>query len=129
METAATALVPCAYCRGKGTDPYGVQEPPADCEVCHGHGTKRVPWPHVSCAFCEGTGSFRSFYCLVCRGVGVVPQLSGPTRRCEECHGRAFDCGCGLPCPRCRGRGVVTDHSAPFPAGPFLDATHAEVSY
>jgi DnaJ-class molecular chaperone len=125
METAATSLFPCAYCRGKGVAPYAVQEP-SDCEVCHGSGTNVVPWPSVSCAFCEGTGTFRSFCCMVCRGTGVVPQLAGPTRRCEECHGRAFDFRGGLPCLRCRGRGVVTDEAPRYTAGPFLEATHAE---
>jgi DnaJ-class molecular chaperone len=128
METAATALLPCAFCRGKGIASYDVLNSP-HCEVCHGRGTNRVVWPHVGCAFCEGTGSFRTFGCLVCRGTGVVPPLPGPTHRCEECRGRAFDSRNGLPCLRCRGRGVVTarDHS-PHPAfaGPFLEATHAE---
>jgi DnaJ-class molecular chaperone len=127
METAATVLFPCAFCRGKGIAPYHVQEPPPRCEVCHGRGMNLVPWPYVSCAFCEGTGNFRSFCCLVCRGTGVMPPLCGPTRRCEECHGRAFDPRGGLPCLRCRGRGVVaTDQAVASVAGPFLDATHAE---
>jgi DnaJ-class molecular chaperone len=127
METAATTLLPCAFCRGKGISPYGAMEPPPCCEVCQGHGTNLVPWPHVGCAFCERTGSFRTFSCLVCRGTGVVPPLPGPTHRCEECRGRSFDSRSGLPCLRCRGRGVVTS-LAPHPtvAGPFLEATHAE---
>jgi DnaJ-class molecular chaperone len=130
METAATALLPCAFCRGKGIAPYGMMDPPPRCEVCYGHGTNVVPWPHDGCAFCEGTGTFRTFSCLVCRGTGVVPPLPGPTHRCEECRGRAFDTRGGLPCLRCRGRGVVASHSPPprqSAAGPFLEATHAEV--
>jgi DnaJ-class molecular chaperone len=129
MDTAATALLPCAFCRGKGIAPYGLLEPAPRCEVCHGQGSNLVPWPHVGCAFCAGTGNFRTFSCLVCRGTGVIPPLLGPTRRCEECHGRAFDRRSGLPCLLCRGRGVVTDHdslSHPAVAGPFLEATHAE---
>jgi DnaJ-class molecular chaperone len=127
METAATALLPCAFCRGHGFAPYGVPEHQPHCEVCQGQGTNRVPWPHMGCAFCEGSGNFQSFSCLVCRGTGVVPPLPGPTRRCEECHGRAFDRRCGLPCLRCRGRGIVTAQTPRRgAAGPFLDATHAE---
>jgi hypothetical protein len=129
METAATALLPCAFCRGIGLAPHSVPGTDARCEVCNGNGTNVVSWPHEGCAFCEGTGNFRSFSCLVCRGTGVVPPLAGPTRRCEECRGRSFDCRSGMPCLRCRGRGVIAAQ-APAPgraAGPFLEATHAEV--
>jgi DnaJ-class molecular chaperone len=131
METAATALLPCAFCRGKGITPYESHEAASRCEVCQGRGANLVSWPHVSCAFCEGTGNFKTFSCLVCRGTGVVPPLSGPTHRCEECRGRAFDHASGLPCLRCRGRGVVAARAGPphpILAGPFLEATNAEAS-
>jgi DnaJ-class molecular chaperone len=128
MDSPATTLIPCAFCRGKGV--ASRPDVSAHCEVCLGRGTNTVPWPHVDCAFCEGSGSFRTFSCLVCRGTGVVPPLAGPTRRCDDCRGRAFDHRTGLPCLRCRGRGLVACEAhalEPAVAGPFLEATHAEV--
>ncbi len=129
METAATSQLPCAYCRGTGAAPHALPGDPPHCEVCHGLGTNAVPRPCVPCAFCQGTGSFQTFGCPVCRGTGAVAPPPGPTRRCEECRGRAFDPRCGLPCLRCRGRGVVTAHAPPPEppsAAPFLEATQAE---
>jgi DnaJ-class molecular chaperone len=128
MESRPTTIIPCASCRGTGGH-YAPGESPAPCEVCAGRGENVAPWPHVGCAYCEGTGSFQSFNCPVCRGIGVVAPPPGPTRRCEVCRGRAFDPRCGFPCRRCRGRGVVTAGSPPprSAAGPFLDVTGAEV--
>ena len=103
-----TAEVVCAFCKGKGTDPYGILSWKSTCYVCHGKGTVVVKVPHVSCRYCRGTGSYKTFSCAVCRGAGMLPAVSGPTRRCPGCEGRAYEISSGLACLECRGRGVVS---------------------
>lgn len=104
METAG---VVCAFCKGKGTDPYGIMSWQSTCYVCHGKGTVAVMGPHVPCRYCEGSGSHKTFSCPACRGAGVVPMIPGPTKRCPACEGRAYEISSGLPCLGCRGSGVV----------------------
>lgn len=103
----ATEVVPCAFCRGKRTDPFGLLSWLSRCEVCHGEGKVTVPLPHVRCAFCSGSGSYKRFSCMVCKGRGALAPLRGPTKRCPECSGRAYETSSGLDCLRCRGRGQV----------------------
>lgn len=102
------AQVVCAFCKGKGTDPYGILSWESTCCVCHGKGHVVVPVPHVPCRYCGGTGSHKTFSCTVCRGRGVVPSVPGPTRRCPSCEGWAYEISSGLACLECRGRGVVS---------------------
>jgi DnaJ-class molecular chaperone len=108
MEPVTTTLIPCAFCRGRGVDPCAPLSAWGRCEVCRGRGENEVPVPHTACRYCQGSGSYRTFSCLVCRGTGVVPPVPGPAERCPDCRGRAFDAAGGLPCLRCRGRGLVT---------------------
>jgi DnaJ-class molecular chaperone len=131
MEPSANTFLPCAFCRGRGVDPYGPPSASARCEVCRGQGENEVPVPHSACLYCLGSGSYRTFSCLVCRGTGVVPPVAEPTARCPDCRGRAFDAARGLPCLRCRGRGLVPARDAdpsPVPAALALEPTRAEVS-
>lgn len=100
--------IDCAYCGGKGTDPYGQLWRGATCCVCHGKKTVRVPFPHVSCRFCHGSGSYKTFSCQVCQGAGVIRPVSEPARPCTACAGQASEQSSGLPCLECRGRGVIT---------------------
>ena len=102
-----TAEVVCAFCKGTGTDPYGILSWKSTCYVCNGKGTVTVMVPHVPCRYCGGGGSHKTFSCPVCRGAGVVPLIPGPTKRCPGCEGRAYEISSGLPCLKCRGRGVV----------------------
>jgi DnaJ-class molecular chaperone len=104
---AASEEVPCAFCRGEGTDPFGVMSDRSVCAACGGRGRVIVPVPHVRCAYCEGTGSYKTFRCLVCDGAGVVKAPVGPTRACPSCEGLASERSSGLVCLTCRGRGVV----------------------
>mgnify|MGYP001566013789 CR=1 FL=1 len=105
--TAATERV-CAFCRGMGMDPYGILRWGATCYVCRGKGTVLVPFPHVPCRYCNGTGSHKTFSCTVCRGAGVVPPVCDPRQLCSDCGGRAYEISSGLECLMCKGRGVVT---------------------
>ena len=100
--------IDCAYCGGKGTDPHGQLWSGATCYVCHGRKTVRVPFPHVACRFCHGSGSYKTFSCQVCRGAGVMAPVSEPARPCPACAGQASEQSSGLPCLECRGRGVIT---------------------
>jgi DnaJ-class molecular chaperone len=99
--------VTCAFCQGHGTDPFSVMSSLSVCGACQGTGHLLVTVPHVSCAYCGGSGSYKTYRCSVCSGAGVVPKLEGPTVVCTECGGRAADGSSGLVCLHCRGRGEV----------------------
>ena len=66
--------IKCAFCQGKGKDPFKVLSPLSNCGVCGGKGTVRVQEPYRRCDACLGTGIyFRSrLSCGVCGGKGVV---------------------------------------------------------
>lgn len=99
--------VTCAFCQGHGTDPFSVMSMLSVCSACQGTGRLLVPVPHVRCAYCGGSGSYKTYRCSVCDGSGVVPKLEGPTVTCPDCGGRAADGSSGLVCLHCRGRGAV----------------------
>ena len=73
METRVR--VQCAFCKGKGRDPYGLSHL-SNCVACGGKGTQLVAEPYQTCPACEGKGLyFRSrMYCWTCRGKGVIPS-------------------------------------------------------
>jgi DnaJ-class molecular chaperone len=99
--------ITCAFCHGDGTDPFGVMSDRSVCGACGGQGVVSVPVPHVRCAYCDGTGSYKTFRCLVCEGKGVVKAPAGPTKTCPSCEGLASERSSGLVCLKCRGHGVV----------------------
>ena len=99
--------VPCAFCHGKGTDPYNSLSEITRCEACHGRGTMVVPRPHVACSLCQGTGSDKTFRCPACHGAGVVGLLPEPTVACPDCDGRGSVASSGMECLKCRGQGVI----------------------
>ena len=105
----------CAFCKGRGTDPYDQLSALSKCGACDGTGTKVVTSPHTTCTFCRGTGSYKTFRCLVCGGAGAVPVLDGPTETCPECEGMSSEASSGLPCVRCRGRGVIRQSGHIYP--------------
>ena len=115
MSSTATARpsarareeVRCAFCRGRGTDPFHLLSDRSTCGACGGRSTVNVPTPHVPCAYCEGSGSFKTFRCPVCEGAGVVEAPEGPIRTCPTCDGLAFEHSSGLVCLTCRGRGTL----------------------
>jgi len=73
--------VKCAFCNGRGIDPFPVLSPISNCPVCHGRGAVRVKKPYSNCPACGGTGIYtRShLYCWTCRGKGVVYASPAPT--------------------------------------------------
>lgn len=107
-STIVHEKIRCAFCQGRGTDPYNQLSEQSQCVVCQGEGLVSVPVPHVTCAYCHGTGSHKTFTCPVCDGTGVVEPLSGPTCVCPVCSGLGFDASSGLNCLRCRGLGRVS---------------------
>ncbi len=68
-------VIDCAFCGGKGRDPYGLS-PISNCVACGGRGNQLAVKSNKTCPACEGTGLyFRShLYCWTCRGKGVIPK-------------------------------------------------------
>lgn len=82
--TAATARrnivdLKCAYCSGRGLDPFGCPGPTSKCAVCGGKGYNCVVAPYATCPACGGTGKApgRRVTCTTCRGKGVVAARPG----------------------------------------------------
>lgn len=111
-EEECWASVPCAYCQGRGTDPWGTQ---GRCAVCGGKGANPVREPYVTCALCRTTGVHhdrqgfqRRLTCSVCSGKGVV-AVHDPVTPCPACRGtgRTSTSEMGLSCTVCSGKGVI----------------------
>ncbi len=68
--------IKCAFCKGRGKDPFKVLSPLSNCPVCNGRGVVRVRKSYEKCKACDGTGVYtRShLYCWTCHGKGVVPK-------------------------------------------------------
>ena len=107
-QTIDREKIHCAFCHGKGTDPYNQLSEKSECAVCHGEGSVSVQVGHVPCAFCKGTGSDKTFTCPVCAGKGVIEPPAAPTCVCPDCGGRGFDGSSGLSCLPCHGLGQIT---------------------
>ncbi len=103
--------VTCSFCRGHGTDPFGIMSWHSTCCVCGGRGVVQVPASRRRCAHCRGTGAIKTFTCTVCRGSGYVPSIPGPQQKCPECRGTGDDAASALACLTCRGRGSVPRES------------------
>lgn len=103
-----TITVECAFCNGKGKDPFGLLSPLASCQVCGGEGKVFVQEPAVKCVFCGATGIYRDqrLTCTVCGGKGMVTVYE-PSRKCRLCNGKGVALHDYLPCIECGGKGVV----------------------
>lgn len=107
MET-----VRCAFCEGKGKDPWGVLSELSNCQVCLGRGEVRVKGPTTRCRFCEGSGiqpyTTSRLHCQACGGRGVVTAIE-PSDACPTCDGGGVypERPQPLACPRCKGQGVI----------------------
>lgn len=69
--------ITCAFCQGKGKDPFGVPSKLSNCQSCLGRGTHTIAnIPHETCRACKGTGIFahHRLSCSVCKGKGVLPK-------------------------------------------------------
>jgi len=103
------ATVTCAFCGGKGLDPFGIPSYRSKCQVCSGKGNVEAKEHSIECAFCGGTGVFpgRRVTCYVCGGKGVVtkPKLG---KVCPECDGKGKARQLpDLPCVTCKGKGQI----------------------
>ena len=105
--------VVCAFCAGKGKDPFGVMYAGSTCQVCGGAGTRRLAPPVAECVYCGGTGVYPGsrLTCTSCGGVGQV-TIPADAVACPACagSGRAKDDfwpDSPLPCGVCGGKGVV----------------------
>jgi DnaJ-class molecular chaperone len=99
----------CAFCKGKGKDPFELLSKLANCQVCGGKGKVEVIEPAIKCAFCKGTGIYPRdgrVTCTVCNGKGMV-TVKGETEGCPKCKGSGQEIESGLPCIKCGGKGVV----------------------
>ena len=115
MPHSQTGLAPvfeertCAFCHGRGIDPFDIMSSLSTCCVCGGTGKVRVLSPAITCAHCRGTGAIKTFTCTACGGKGAVLRPPLPTVPCLECHGTGDSASApAMACIRCRGRGCVT---------------------
>lgn len=99
----------CAFCLGKGIDPFEILSKISTCQVCGGQGEVNVSGPAIECVFCGGAGIHRHqrLTCLVCGGKGMV-GIKEPVETCPDCKGKGIIPGNYLPCLKCLGKGVVT---------------------
>lgn len=100
--------VQCAFCKGKGKDPFGIMSRLATCQVCNGTGEHLIVKPHKQCAYCHGSGvEFNTRNtCLSCGGKGRV-SVHGESVTCDACGGRGMEHETNLRCGKCGGSGVV----------------------
>lgn len=87
-ERRETVDVICAFCGGKGRDPFDIMSPLADCQVCGGPGHHTLHQPIATCAFCQGTGVHPGSRntCTTCRGIGMV-EVTANAITCPCCVG------------------------------------------
>jgi len=102
-------LIPCAYCKGKGVDPYRIMSELSTCCACLGKKTIEVITPFKECLFCRGSGEDLGgrYSCGVCGGAGVV-HVPRPSQPCPECEGVGITGGASLYCTNCKGTGGIS---------------------
>jgi DnaJ-class molecular chaperone len=100
--------IKCAFCKGKGIDPFKILSPISICAICEGKGKVKVEEPYIKCAFCHGTGVYphTKLSCNICKGKGVV-TFREPGITCPECKGKGQKFSTSYPCLRCGGKGVI----------------------
>jgi len=106
-RTSAT----CAFCRGRGNDPFGIMSHLSTCCVCGGRGIVTTSSPYSRCAHCSGTGAIKTLTCTACMGKGVLPIVDNDTHKCPTCHGSGDDpSASAMYCLQCRGKGYVPNY-------------------
>ncbi len=97
----------CAFCKGKGKDPFGVPSKLSSCQTCAGKGVVHVKEPVEKCIPCKGRGIYlhHRLPCAVCGGKGSVSKLNG--ERCLSCKGKGLTVESDLPCSSCYGLGTI----------------------
>jgi RecJ-like exonuclease len=88
VRRVSLAEVRCAYCHGRGKDPFGVPSKLSSCSVCGGSGVVEVQAPYHACAFCSATGirPHSRLNCTACKGRGVI-TVKEPAETCPVCGG------------------------------------------
>lgn len=102
-------MIKCAFCDGKGKDPYNLLSYLGTCQVCSGRGVVNVREPTIECVYCHGSGKHLNdgrLTCPVCFGKGAA-TMDEDRKKCQECHGTGKNKESKLPCLRCDGKGVV----------------------
>lgn len=101
--------IKCAFCKGKGKDPFNLLSKLAACQVCGGTGHVKVDEPMIKCAFCKGTGAHphSRVTCSACNGKGSVTCRGGAKEECPNCEGTGYKVDGNLPCSVCGGKGVI----------------------
>ncbi len=109
MEAKEKITLECAFCRGKGIDPFELLSRLSVCQVCGGRREVTVSGPAIECVYCSGTGINRDqrLTCVVCNGKGMV-GIKEPVETCLDCKGKGVIKGDYLPCLKCGGKGVIT---------------------
>jgi len=106
--------VRCAFCQGKGRDPFGIMSALSTCCVCGGRGTVSMKIPYARCAFCQGTGvyPYSRLTWTACAGMGISP-VKERNKTCPHCLGPGVDphSEAGFYCLICHGTGVVEEGS------------------
>lgn len=98
-------IITCAFCNGKGKDPYNLLSSKSNCFVCNGTGRIEIEEPLKKCVFCSGTGKNplgARVSCIVCGGKGNNHCESNT--KCIKCKGTGKSSD-GLPCNYCKGIG------------------------
>lgn len=92
----------CAFCKGKGKDPFEVPSKLSNCQVCNGRGTVQVVEPVEICPACAGIGIYKHHRlpCAVCKGKGQIHRIHGKDRTdgCKPENKEMIDIETGLPC-------------------------------
>jgi len=103
-----TSTITCAFCQGKGKDPFQLLSELATCQVCHGKGKVNILFPYDSCPACGGSGvkPHSRLVCTVCAGRGVISRQQDG-QDCPACAGSGKNSENDLPCSACGGSGKV----------------------
>lgn len=105
--------IKCAFCGGKGVDPFELLHPGARCQVCGGKGRVSIAIFEdklIKCHYCHGTGKhpFTRMTCTSCKGKGVVlVDKKQDEVICPDCNGTGSTTQKNLPCSRCGGKGII----------------------
>ena len=108
-ETENDITMKCAFCNGKGIDPFELLSAISVCQVCGNRKEVTIHKPAIVCAYCRGTGiqPGRRITCQVCGAKGMV-SINEPIEKCSDCNGKGVCAGAYLPCLTCGGKGVVS---------------------
>ena len=100
--------ITCAFCKGKGKDPFNLLSKLAACQVCGGTGKIEVDEPMVKCAFCKGTGihPHSRMTCTVCYGRGAV-TCGEAKEQCPDRDGADHKANENIPSGVCGGIRVI----------------------